>query len=231
MPAGAFVEHQRRQRATRKRESGTDLLSRVQPEVQERLDIELLRVEDALALMPALLHVKQKGVHVRIILPLEHDPGFPGYLWDLEPYITEGMDIRWGPSVFKERLVADGRHAYRLDGESLVPDPELAKYPLAGTVGTIEIFSGEVVEGRTREPGLTQLDRLLFVRIWAVGGQFPIYFSSVRTSVDALRSGEFIKVLCAINWSGSGLFSAFAPSALYYEGIDFKPIARPEADA
>jgi hypothetical protein len=225
------VEHQPRQKATRKRESGTNLLGRVLPEVQERLDVELLRVEDALDLMSALLQVKQKGIPVRIILPLEHDPGFPGRLWDLEPYITEGIDIRWGPAVFKERLVADGRHAYRLDGESLVPDPELATYPLTATAGTIEIFSGEVVDKRTRDPGLSRLDRLLFVRIWALDGQFPVYFSSVRTSVDALRSGDRIKVLCAINWSGSGLFSAFAPSALYYEGVDFKPIARPEADA
>lgn len=231
VPAGTFVEHQRNHRATRKRELGADLLSRIQPEVRERLDVELLRVEDALALMPALLPVKQKGVHVRIILPLEHDPGFPGRLWDLEPHIREGIDIRWGPTVFSERLVADGRHAYRLNGEVIVPDPELAQYPLARAAGTIEIFSGEVVDRRTREPGLSQLDRLLFVRIWALGGQFPIYFSSVRTSVDVLRSGDLIKVLCAINWSGSGLFSAFAPSALYYEGVDFKPVACPEADA
>jgi len=28
-----------------------------------------------------------------------------------------------------------------------------------------------------------------------------------------------------INWSGSGLFSAFVPAELYYEGIDFRRIA------
>ncbi len=231
--AGTFVKHQHNQRGTRKRESGTDLLSRIQPEVRERLDVELLRVEDALALMPALLPVKQKGVHVRILLPLGHDPGFPGRLWDLDPHIREGIDIRWGPTVFKERLMADGRHAYRLNGKAIVPDPELAQYPLARAAGTIEIFSGEVVDRRTREPGLSQLDRLLFVRIWALGGQFPIYFSSVRTSVDVLRSGTSLKCFARSTGAAAGCFRPLLLLRSTTKGLTSSrsPVRRPTRDS
>lgn len=224
------MRRRRSQGAAKDLGSSTTLLSQVLAKVRERLDVELLHIEECLPLMPALPKLKQRGVRVRIILPLEHDPGFPRLLWDLEPSLMEGIEVYWGPTVFKDRLVADGGQTYRLDGDWIVPDPELAKYPMTGTVGTIKILSGEVLDTRRREPGLTQLDRLVFVHIWALGGRFPIFFSSGRTAVDSLAGGDCIKVLCVINWSGGGVYSAFAPTELYYEGVDFRPIACPEAD-
>ncbi|MFQ5847177.1 MAG: hypothetical protein ACE5IQ_05810 [Candidatus Methylomirabilales bacterium] len=202
--------------------SRTNLLGQLRPEVQERLDVELLRVGDGLALMPALLQVKRKGVRVRMILPLEHDPGFPERLWDLEPFLAEGIDVRWGPTVRDRRLVADGRRAYRLDGEWIKLDPKLGSRPLASTDGTVHISSGEVLDKQERRARFDRLDRILCVRIWALGGRFPLYFSSERTPVDALSPGDRIKVLFVIIWGGSGLFSAFAPSELYYEGVGFR---------
>lgn len=228
---GAFLRRRRSQGAAKDLGSSTTLLSQALAKVRERLDVELLHIEECLPLMPALLQLKEEGVHIRITLPLERDPGFPKRAWDLEAYLSRGIDIRWGPTVSTGRLVADGRQTYRLEGEWIVQDPEMAKYPMTGSVGTIKIFSGEVLDRRRREPGLTQLDRLVFVHIWALGGRFPIFFSSGRTAVDSLAGGDCIKVLCVINWSGGGVFSAFAPTELYYEGVDFRPIACPEADA
>jgi hypothetical protein len=163
-------------------------------------------------------------MRVRVTLPLNRDPGFPERAWDLEPFLTQGIDVGWGPTVRNRRLIADGRHAYRLDGEWIVADPELGKFPLASAGGTVQIFSGKVLDKRIRDAGLSRLDRLLIVRIWALAGRFPIYFSSKRTMVDALSPGDHIKMLYVIIWGGSGLFSAFVPSALYYEGVDFRRI-------
>jgi hypothetical protein len=225
------VGRRRRESAQRERGSRTNLLSVVEHEVEMHLDVELVHVEECLPLMPALLQAKERGVRVRIALPLERDPGFPEGAWDLEPYLSRGIDVRWGPTVRDRRLIADGRQTYRLHGEWVILAPELEESPLASGAGSVQIFSGEVLDTQSQRAGLHRLDRLLFIRIWALGGQFPIYFSSVRTSVDRLARGDCIKVLSVINWSGSGLFSAFAPSALYYEGVDFKPIACPEAHA
>lgn len=203
-----------------------DLLQLVTNEVHRHLDVELLRTDECLAVMPALMRAKERGVGVCISLPLADDPGFPGRAWNLEPYLARGIEICWRTSIRKGRLVADGRQAYRLDaGESrLQAEPENDTFRSAE--GRLEIHSGEVLCKQRWQKSLHGLDRVLFVHIWDLGGRFPIFFSSERIPVDALSTGDHIKVLLVINWSGSGLFSAFAPSELYYEGVDFRRIAR-----
>jgi hypothetical protein len=203
-----------------------DLLQLVMNEVHRQLDVELLRIDECLAVMPSLMRAMERGVRVCISLRLADDPGFPGRAWHLEPYLARGIEIRWCTSIRKRRLIADGRQAYRLDaGESRVQaEPENDTFDSAE--GRLEIYSGEVLDKQSWHKSLHGLDRVVFVRIWALGGRFPIFFSSERTPVDALSPGDHIRLLLVINWSGSGLFSAFAPSELYYEGIDVRYIAR-----
>jgi hypothetical protein len=203
-----------------------NLLQLVTNEVHHQLDVELLRIDECLAVMPALMRAKERGVRVRISLPLVDDPGFPGRAWNLESYLARGIEIRWCTSIRKRRLIADGQQAYRLDaGESRVQaEPENDTFDSAE--GRLEIYSGEVLDKQPWHKSLHGLDRVVFVRIWALGGLFPIFFSSERTPVDALLPGDQIEVLLVINWSGSGLFSAFVPAELYYQGIDVRRIAR-----
>lgn len=202
-----------------------DLLHLVTNEVHHQLDVELLRIDECLGVMPGLMRAKERGARVRISLPLADDPGFPGRAWNLEPYLARGIEIRWCSSIRKRRLIADGRQAYRLDagGSRLQAEPENDTFHSGE--GRLVIYSGEVLDKQPWHKSLHGLDRVVFVRIWALGGRFPILFSSKRTPVDALSAGDHIKVLLVINWSGSGLFSAFVPAELYYEGIDFKRIA------
>lgn len=202
-----------------------DLLQLVTNEVHRQLDLELLRIDECFAMMPALMRAKERGVRVCISLPLADDPGFPGRAWNLEPYLARGMEIRWCTSIQKRRLIADGRQAYRLDvgGSRLQAEPESDTFDSAE--GRLEIYSGEVLDKQPWQRSFHGLDWVVFVHLWDLEGRFPIFFSSKRSPVETLSAGNHIKVLLVINWSGSGLFSAFVPAELYYEGIDFRRIA------
>ena len=202
-----------------------DLLHLVTNEVHHQLDVELLRIDECLAVMPSLMQAKERGARVCVSLSLADDPGFPGRAWNLEPYLARGIEIRWCTSIQKRRLVADGRQAYRLDGGGSRLQAESENDTFESAEGRLEIYSGEVLDKQPWHKSLHGLDRVLFVHIWDLEGRFPVFFSSTRTPVDALSTGDHIKVLLVINWSGSGVFSAFAPSELYYEGIDFRRIA------
>jgi hypothetical protein len=197
----------------------------IEEQVKRELDLELPRLEECFALIPDLLRMREKGVRVCIALPFEHDPDFPERAWDLEPYLDQGIDVRWASTVHQARMIADGRQLYRVDGGLFSPDAGLENSLPTVADGQLKILSGEVLEKQSRYARFDRLDRLVFVRLWALGGRFPIFFSSERTPVDALSPGDHVKVLLVINWSGSGLFSAFVPSELYYEGIDVKQTA------
>jgi len=77
------------------------------------------------------------------------------------------------------------------------------------------------------QSGLTGLDMLYRIRQHASGAIYPVFFSSKRVGVPLREPNEWVKVAYVINWSGEGLFSAFVPSELYYEGIGLKAVEKP----